>query len=213
MITSYDRSYWIGGSDTKYVIAKNKSTVTWRRWWNIKMGIDDSMFAGNIYTRMGTVYEHPILKAIDENINLDRQLIIPKYNLRVNYDGDLDGVIYEVKTHRADTEIQFHPGSAYYNQCQVEMFCWKQYLKESKVYCDYHIREHIPELKACYIVDYPLMVDEYNMLEKYEDGTPVAIDKDRIRFHKIKYDKGFISLYKPELKRLAKAIRGDEIPW
>ena len=84
MITSYDRSYWIGGSDTKYVIAKNKSTVTWRRWWNIKMGIDDSMFAGNIYTRMGTVYEHPILKAIDENINLDRQLIIPKYNLRVN---------------------------------------------------------------------------------------------------------------------------------
>ena len=167
MIKDHSRKYWIGASDTKFVMADNRSTKTWNTWWNTKIGIEDSLFSGNMYTMMGNVFEHPILLAINENMNLDRQLKVPKYNLRVNYDGDFDDTIYEVKTHRADREIDYSRGSVYYRQCQVEMFCWKLYLKDSAMYQDYHTREHIPELKGLTHVEYPLNVDEYNKLEAY----------------------------------------------
>lgn len=214
MIRDYDRKYWLGCSDTRYVMAKNRSTKTWNRWWNIKIGADDSMFGGNIYTRIGTLYEHPILKAIDENMNMDRQLKVPKYNLRANLDGDLDGVIYEVKTHREDTHLDIKRGSIYYNQAQVEIFAWKEYLKDSNKYCDWHTRDHIPEFKDLYIVEYPLKVDEYNKMELYESGAvPIEIDHDRIKLHRIKYDRGFISEYKQRAKELAKKIREGGAPF
>ena len=214
MIQNYDRKYWLGCSDTRFVMAKNRSTVTWIRWWNIKIGADDSLFSGNVYTRMGTLYEHPILKTIDESMNLDRQLKIPKYNLRANLDGDLDGVIYEVKTHREDTDFDVKRGSIYYNQCQVEMFAWKKYYKDSQVCQDYHTRQHIPEFKELYIVEYPLKVDEYNKLPLYESGAiPVEIDEKRIKLHRIKYDRGFISEYKQRAKELAKKIREGSAPF
>lgn len=214
MITSFDRSYWIGGSDTKFVMAKNRATKTWNKWWNIKIGRDDSLFTGNIYTRMGTLYEHPILDALNEDMNKDRQLKLPKYNLRVNYDGDYDGYIYEVKTHRDDKQIDITMGSEYYNQCQVEMWCWKQYYKEMSIYYDHHTREHIPELKGLYIVEYPLRVDEYNKFEAMERGDmPVLIERDRIKLHKIRYNKGFVSEYKANLKHLARCIREGGVPF
>lgn len=214
MIQTFDRRYWIGCSDTKFVMAKNRNTVTWNRWWNIKLGMDDSLFSGNVYTRMGTLYEHPILKTIDENMNLDRQLKVPKYNLRANLDGDLNGVIYEVKTHREDTDISIKRGSVYYNQCQVEIFAWKEYIKDSHKYCDWHTRDHIPEFKDLYIVEYPLKVDEYNKMELYESGAmPIEIDPDRIKLHRIKYDRGFVSEYKQRAKDLAKKIREGGAPF
>lgn len=212
MITSYDRSYWIGGSDTRYVMAKNKNTKTWLRWFSIKCGIDDSMFAGNEATRLGTVYEHPILMAVNPLVNLDRQLIVPKYNLRVNYDGDYDGTIYEVKTHRADKPFEI--SSAYYGQAQAEMFCWKQYLKDSERYQDYHTREHIEEFNEMYIVSYALDVEEYSKVDAYERGElEIKIDQSKIKFHKVKYDKGFVSQYKPRLRKLAQLIRDGDVPW
>lgn len=214
MIQSYDRAYWIGASDTKYVMNDNRSTKTWLSWWNVKIGIEENLFTGNIFTRMGTLYEHPILDALDPNIRKDLQLKIPKYNLRVNYDGDLDGWIYEVKTHREDKPLDIGVGSIYYNQCQVEMFGYKQYLKESAVYYDWHTREHLPEFKGLYIVDYPLKVDEYSKLEIMEQGgMPVLIDKSRIKLHRIKYNKGFVSDYKSRVKFLAKRIRDGRVPF
>ena len=213
MISNYDRSYFIGGSDTRYVMAKNQQTKTWQRWFAIKCGLDDSLFAGNEATRLGNIFEHPILKAVNPLVNIDRQLIVPKYNLRVNYDGDYNGTIYEVKTHRGDKEFEITSG--YYGQAQAEMFCWKQYLKDSERYQDWHIREHIEPFNELYIVSYGLDIEEYSRVEEYESGErQVVIDKDRIKLHKVKYDKGFISEYKPRLKQIAKLIRnGDGIPW
>lgn len=212
MITTFDRSYWIGASDTRFVMAANRTTKTWLTWYNIKLGLDDTLFGGSIYTRMGNLFEHPILKAIDENMNTDRQLIIPKYNLRVNYDGDLNGSIYEVKTHRGDKN--FEVSKQYYEQAQVEMFAWKQYLKDSEHYCDWHIREHLEPFEKLTIVSYALNVEEYSRLEIYERGeAEIEIDKSRIKFHEIKYDKGFISKYKPAVKSLAKKIRNGDTPW
>lgn len=212
MIENYDRSYWIGCSDTKFVMNDNRSTKTWQTWYQIKLGLDDSLFSGNIYTRMGNAFEHPILKAINPEMNTDRQLKIPKYNLRANLDGDYKGIIYEVKTHRGDKPFEIT--NAYYGQAQAEMFAWKQYLKDSEHYCDYHIREHIEPLEGMYIVSYALDVDEYAKIDLYESGDKcVEIDMDRIKYHKVKYDKGFISNYKSRLKRLAKKIREGDAPW
>lgn len=211
MISTFDRSWWLGASDTRYVMAENQATKSWHKWWAIKCGIKDSMFGGSIYTEMGNLFEHPILMTIDEKMNTDRQLKLRKFNLRVNYDGDIDGVIYEVKTHRADKP--FEVSKAYYQQAQVEMYCWKEYIKESAIYKDYHTREHLEDLKGLYIVSYGLNVDEYNQLEAYKEGKEIVIDLKRIEKHKIKYDRGFISSYKPRLKKLTKALRGDGIPW
>jgi len=212
MISSYDRAYWIGCSDTKFVMADNRTTKTWITWYNIKLGLDESLFSGSVYTRMGNVFEHPILQAIDEQMNMDRQLIIPKYNLRANLDGDLNGHIYEVKTHRGDKA--FDLSKQYYQQAQAEMFAWKQYIKDSDKYCDWHIREHLEDFDGLTIVSYALNIEEYSALEQYESGErEVVIDKDRIKFHKVKYDKGFVSDYKSRLKRLAKKIREGDTPW
>lgn len=212
MIENYDRSYWIGASDGKYVMSDNRSTKTWTQWYSIKLGLKDSMFGGNIYTRMGNAFEHPILTTINKDMHLDRQLKIPKYNLRANLDGDYNGIIYEVKTHRGDKPFEIT--KPYYYQAQAEMFAWKQYLKDSEHHQDWHIREHLEEFKGMYIVSYALDVEEYARIDMYERGEMcVEIDEDRIKFHKIKYDKGFISQYKSRLKKLAKKIREGDAPW
>lgn len=212
MIQDFDRSYWIGCSDTRFVMSDNKATKTWQTWYQQKLGIESSLFGGNIYTRMGNAFEHPILATINKEMTTDRQLIIPKYNLRANLDGDVDGVIYEVKTHRADRP--FEVTNAYYGQAQAEMFAWKQYIKDSEIYCDWHIREHLENLKGLYIVSYALNVEEYSNVDLYENGSiEVEIDENRLKFHKIKYDKGFVSQYKSRLKKLAKKIRNGEAPW
>lgn len=213
MISNFDRKYWIGGSDARYVMAKNRNTKTWQRWFAIKCGIDDSMFGGNEYTRLGNVYEHPILLSINPSIHTDRQLIVPKYNLRVNYDGDYQGTIYEVKTHRGDKPFEI--SQAYYGQAQAEMFCYKMYLKDADKYHDWHIREHLEPFNEMYIMSYALDVEEYSKADAYERGDmEVKVDEDKIKLHKVKYDKGFISQYKANLKQIAKMIqRGDGVPW
>ena len=119
MIDNFDRSGYFGASDTSMVIADNRQTKTWRQWWLVKLGEMESTFSGSIYTEAGNKYEHRILKAISEEITLDRQIIIEKLKLRVNYDGDLDGTIYEVKTHKAEKDFEI--SKQYWRQAQVEM--------------------------------------------------------------------------------------------
>ena len=46
------RAGWFGASDCKYIMG-NWNTVTFINWWQIKLGIKDSLFK-NIYTIAGT---------------------------------------------------------------------------------------------------------------------------------------------------------------
>ena len=194
MITDYSRDGWFGASDTKNVMNDNHQTRTWQDFWDEKCGrykrdIDSTA----IYT--GTIFEHPILDAIDGDIDKDRQIKLEDLRLRVNYDGDKDGIIYEVKTHRAGKPFltknalyQFIP-KYIYGQVQVQMFAWKTA----------HKREmDIPKFKKLYIVEYPLYEEDYA-------GEP-QVDFKRIKFHKVSYDKGFVKQYLIRLKPLAEKL-------
>ena len=62
MISSYDRSYYIGASDTSYVIG-NWTTKSFDKWYGTKLGIYEQNFV-NDAMRAGTNYEHKILEAL-----------------------------------------------------------------------------------------------------------------------------------------------------
>lgn len=196
MISSQDRSGYFGASDTNKVLSKNRDTRTWKQWWAVKLGEQEPEFKGSIYTEAGNKYEHPILRSISGKINFDRQIIYEKYLLRVNYDGDLEGTIYEVKTHKAENE--FEVTTAYWRQAQVEMYAYKKMQEELE----------LPEFKKLYIVSYPLYPDEY-----YKEWEEVEIDDNRIKFQEVEYDKQFIKgEYLPKLKELAKALKKGKAP-
>lgn len=195
MINSFDRSGYFGASDTSMVIADNRQTKTWRQWWLVKLGEMESTFSGSIYTEAGNKYEHRILKAISEEITLDRQIIIEKLKLRVNYDGDLDGTIYEVKTHKAEKDFEI--SKQYWRQAQVEMYAYKTMEKELE----------LPPFKKLYIVSYPLYPDEY-----YTHREDISIDMKRVKFNPVKYDKQFVKgEYLPKLKECARALKKGKI--
>ena len=63
MISNHDRSYYIGASDTKYVMS-NWNTKTFQKWWLKKIGLDTSNIQ-NKYTMAGTYYEHKIIDALE----------------------------------------------------------------------------------------------------------------------------------------------------
>lgn len=195
MIDNFDRSGYFGASDTSMVIADNRQTKTWRQWWLVKLGEMESTFSGSIYTEAGNKYEHRILKAISEEITLDRQIIIEKLKLRVNYDGDLDGTIYEVKTHKAEKDFEI--SKQYWRQAQVEMYAYKTMEKELE----------LPPFKKLYIVSYPLYPDEY-----YTHREDISIDMKRVKFNPVKYDKQFVKgEYLPKLKECARALKKGKI--
>lgn len=184
-----------GASDTSMVIADNRQTKTWRQWWLVKLGEIESTFRGSIYTEAGNKYEHGILKAISEETTLDRQIIIEKLKLRVNYDGDLDGTIYEVKTHKAENDFEI--SKQYWRQAQVEMYAYKTMEKELE----------LPPFKKLYIVSYPLYPDEY-----YTHREDIVIDMKRVKFNPIKYDKQFVKgEYLPKLKECARALKKGKV--
>lgn len=117
MISSQDRSFYIGASDTSFVVG-NWNTKTFENWWLEKLGLrrndlkTEAMQAGNNY-------EHKILEALEVNdLEMDKQIIIDR--LRVNLDGNTDTCIYEVKTHNMDKE--FKVSKQYWRQAQVEMY-------------------------------------------------------------------------------------------
>lgn len=189
MISNNDRSGYFGASDTDKVLAANYTTKTFKQWWAVKLGEQEPEFHGNVYTDAGNRYEHAILKTINENMTLDRQIIVDKYLLRVNYDGDYNGTIYEVKTHKSDREYEI--STTHRRQTQVEMFAYKTMMEELK----------LPPFKRLYIVSYALFPDEYY-------GETVEVDFNRIKFHEVEYDKHFIKgEYLPKLKEKARALK------
>ncbi len=191
MISNMDRSGWFGASDSAKVVAKNRKAKSWLAWWEVKMGLHDSEFTGSKYTEAGNKYEHHILTAISDKIEMDGQIKIEKLLLRVNYDGWHNGTIYEVKTHRSDKT--FEVSKAYYQQAQVEMYAYK---------------ETYDDFKKLYIVSYPLYPDEY-----YTDAEDIQVDIQRMKFTEVKYDKTFIkSEYLPNLKELARCLRKEKFP-
>lgn len=197
MITDFSREGWFGASDTKNIMRDNHDTKTWQDFWDEKCGrikLDVSTLA----TNTGSVFEHPILASVDKEITTDRQIILEDMRLRVNYDGDKNGIIYEVKTHKAEKEFltknaiyQFIP-KYIYGQVQVQMFAWKTAHERGL---------DIPPFKELFIVEYPLYAEDYI-------GEP-NVDFNRIKFHKVKYDKGFVKQYKKRIVPLAERLMDE----
>ena len=181
MISNADRSYWIGASDTSYVVG-NRNTDSFRKWFYVKLGITESHI-DNKYTRAGTHFEHKILATLGD-VRKDYQIIIPELRLRVNYDGDKDGVIYEVKTHKADKP--FKVTAAYWRQAQVEMFAMKT--------------------RELYIVSYGLIEEDYS-------NYFAEIDESRKAKTKIEYDEAWINnVYLPNLAEIKDCLERGVLP-
>ena len=161
MIHSNDRSYYIGASDTDYVM-RPWTTKTFEKWWLIKQGyITEDIKTDAMLT--GTYYEHRILDALDiPDMEKDKQII--KGRLRVNLDGCTNDTIYEVKTHRADKSFRVPTG--YRRQVNVEMYAFG--------------------IKTAYIVAYGLTDEDYKNFYRDIDMTrlqiiPIEYDPEFIR--------------------------------
>ena len=117
MIASQNRSFYIGASDTSFVVG-NWTTKTFEKWWLEKLGLYKNELKTEAM-QTGTNYEHKILDSLNiEGLKKDTQII--KDRLRVNLDGNTDDCIYEVKTHNIEKE--FKVSKQYWRQAQVEMF-------------------------------------------------------------------------------------------
>lgn len=182
MISDHDRSYWFGASDSQKILTPNHNTKSWEQWWRVKCGIEEPEFIGNEYTRAGEMYEHPILEAFDKDINTDRQLYLEDLRLRVNYDGDKNGIIYEVKTHKIENPFEITP--YIYAQVQTQMYVWKE------TSCTPFIN--------LYILSYGLSAEERR--------TFSPVDPDRIKVHKVKYSKGHVKRFIKSLKPLVERL-------
>ena len=116
MIKSKDRSYYIGASDTQFIVG-NWETVTFAKWYGTKQGIYSSDFS-NDAMMAGTYYEHSILKALNiTSLETDKQIINGR--LRVNLDGNTINRIYEVKTYGKGT---YKPIKNHIQQVNVQMY-------------------------------------------------------------------------------------------
>ena len=122
MIQSQDRSFYIGASDTSYVVG-NWSTKSFEKWWLEKLGLYKNELKTEAM-QTGTNYEHKILDALEiEELEKDKQIIIDR--LRVNLDGNTNECIYEVKTYNVNKE--FKVSKQYWRQAQVEMYASRIY--------------------------------------------------------------------------------------
>ena len=155
MISSKDRSYYIGASDTSLVVG-NWETKTFEKWYATKQGIYSMDFTS---TEMiaGTYWEHRILDALNiKGLETDKQLI--KGRLRINLDGNTSDTIYEVKTHGADKP--FKVPKAYRNQVIVQMYVF--------------------DIRIAYIVAYGLEKEDYNNF--YRDIDHARLTMHRIEY-------------------------------
>lgn len=204
MITDLDRSKYIGASDMRYVFAKNKTTKSWLEWWGVKCGLSEPSFHGNLATRAGTMFEHRILKAVNEEMNLDRQLIIEDLILRVNYDGDKDGVIYECKTHKI--EKPFEISDSYFKQAQCQMLCYQKCMEDFK--------EHRFVSYALTEEDYELVSAKYDVwLSGDMKDEEIPIDLGRIKVHSpTRYSKSTCRAIEKKLKHLKECMEKGKIP-
>ncbi len=114
MISDKSRDYYIGASDTHFVMM-NFDTKTFQRWWQTKIGAE-VMEIESVYTIAGNIYEQRILDEIFVPYR-NEQFIVGQ--LRVNLDGRTDQEVVEVKTSKKPyTKVR----TDHWQQTQVEMF-------------------------------------------------------------------------------------------
>lgn len=183
MISSQDRSGYIGASDTKYVIG-NWKTKTFEKWWLEKIGISKNYF-NNKYTMAGTNYEHKIIESLNiPNIEMDKQIINGR--LRINLDSNTDDCIYEIKTYQYVKGFDIADHKDYINQVVVQMY--GSGIHKAKV------------------VAYGLLENEY-------DNYLVKIDKERLSEYSIEYDEEWLNNeYLPKYKYLEKCLIEGTFP-
>ena len=183
MISDHDRSYYIGASDTKFVMG-NWNTQTFRNWWNIKMGFYSSEM-DNIYLRTGSLYEPRILDYLEVE-ERDRQIILSR--LRVNLDGERGDSVIEVKTY--GWKPNWKPPKEYLNQVQVELFATNK--------------------QTGWIVAYGVTEEDY---EAAELGFALPIEDDRISTFMVNRDDKWIEEeYLPRLWYLAECLEEEKLP-
>jgi len=211
MIGNQSRAGYIGASDTKWVMRKNRMSQSYKNWWSVKLGADPQ-FYGNEFTRAGNMWEHSILTAVNPQIDFDRTIILDnrKMLLRVNYDGNTAHSIYEVKTHKNDHDFELT--KEYWMQAQVQMFAWK-YANEHGL-PDTNFGE-VEELESLTVVSYALTpADVYRDFDDDEAyAGKMLVDKDRLQYHEVEYDKAWIKgEYLQNLKELSKYLRKGQYP-
>lgn len=159
MITDTSRDYYIGASDTKFVMMSFDSK-TFQRWWQIKIGADRD-YVDNIYTRAGNRYEQKILDEIFVPYR-NEQFFVGQ--LRVNLDGRTDEEVIEVKTSKDD----YTPPKAHIQQCQVEMFasCMsKARIVSYKLFEDDYLNDN--EIDLDRINSFPILYDDSWIQKEY----------------------------------------------
>lgn len=185
MIQSKKRAFWIGGSDTSYVMG-NWCTKSFKTWWMEKLGLHTN----NLNTKamkVGNAYEHKILDYACPKADKDSQIVVPELSLRVNYDGLEGDTVFEVKTYSAD---KFSVSKRYWQQAQAEMFA----LKRSGV-----------EDPKLYILAYHVGEEEYANYFK-------PIDENKLSKHRVFFDETFAKEYEEKLKYLSECMKRGVIP-
>ena len=182
MIHDHDRSGYFGASDVRYIMG-NWTTKTFEHWWRVKQGFEVDNFTTDAMLT-GTYYEHRILESLHFPLIFDRQIIIEPLKLRVNLDGEADGVIYEVKTHKANGE--FKVPKHYIQQVNVQMFA--------------------TNFRDAYIVAYGLVDEDYRNFYR-------EIDENRLEMIRIEYDEEWVNgKFLPRLKYLADCLTHGLFP-
>lgn len=185
MIQDKRRAFWIGGSDTYFVMG-NWGTKTFKTWWLEKLGLHTNALNTKAM-KVGNAYEHKILDYACPKAKKDAQVVVPELSLRVNYDGVEDDTIYEVKTYSGD---KFSVSKRYWQQAQAEMYA----LKKSGV--------KDPKL---YILAYHVGDEEYANYFR-------PIEEEKLSKHKVFYDEKFAEEYEAKLRYLSECIKRGVIP-
>lgn len=172
MIADKDRSYYIGASDTHFVMG-NWKTKTFEKWWKEKQGLIKNNFTTKAM-EAGNAWEHKVLDSLGiPGLEKDKQII--QGRLRVNLDGNTKWKIYEVKTH--DAKKRFVVSKAYRMQVQVQMYA-------SGIH------------KAC-IVSYGLVSEDYENFNRLIDRNrrhEHEIEYDREFIEKYKKRLAYLSM-------------------
>jgi hypothetical protein len=152
LIKNKNRSYYIGASDTKFVVG-NWETKTFEKWWLEKLNLNKNNYT-NVSMMAGTWYEHKILDSLNiKNLKKDKQ--VKRGRLRVNLDGNTKDTIYEVKTYKH--ENGFKALRTYEMQVQVQMYA--------------------TGIKNAYIVSYGLVESDYKNYFNKIDKSRLSMHK------------------------------------
>lgn len=178
MIHSHDRSLWVGASDIEELIALYNSDKTnaHSNFVAVKTGLIDNPNIKTIYMTAGDLYERQIVDFGEvDKVEYDKSILVPKYSLRVNLDGNTDNKIIEAKTKKFTGKIYFDKRSSlwkrYYLQVQAQMFAWREYYEQD-----------ITAVIKAYYLD-PL---DYEAVRVY--NKPLPIDPERLEIIPVKYD-------------------------